>query len=169
MTSLSVFPLKYSITRNTIPPSASPKSVTLKAFGCEIREATLASREKRATIFSSAAREVRSTLTATVLSIKTCVPRYTVPMPPSLKRSSIRYFPARTLPRRSSPVFSSATPSDGQRVFVSGYSTPHFGHIFIWDCASLKPVGGKSIVSLTHRLEGRQSDIKNANEAQRPR
>ena len=34
-----------------------------------------AEREKRATIFSSAARAGRSTLMATVLSINTCVPR----------------------------------------------------------------------------------------------
>src|SRR5688500_19254371 len=69
-------------------------------------------------------------------------------MPPSLRRSSIRYFPARIVPIRESLVVSSATPSAGQSVVVSEYSTPHFGHCFIWYCASWCSVGGN--VSLTH-------------------
>src|SRR6267378_3056197 len=52
-------------------------------------------------------------------------------MPPSLSRSSIRYFPASICPSKESSVFSSATPSEGHNVVVSGYSAPHFGQDFI--------------------------------------
>ena len=49
----------------------------------------------------------------------------------SLSFSSTRYLPIKVFPRTGSVVVSSATPSEGQRVFVSGYSIPHFGHFFI--------------------------------------
>ena len=75
MISLSVRPSRYSITRNTMPSSDSPKSVTLTACGWEMRDAAFASREKRATISSSLVSAGRKTLMATVLSIKTCLPR----------------------------------------------------------------------------------------------
>src|ERR1051326_3795439 len=52
-------------------------------------------------------------------------------MPPSLRRSSMRYFPASVVPTSKSGSFSSADPSDGQSVVASGYSTPHLGHFFI--------------------------------------
>src|SRR6185369_5150490 len=44
----------------------------------------------------------------------------------------MRYLPARVVPTSESGSVSSAIPSAGQRVVVSGYSTPHFGHFFIW-------------------------------------
>src|SRR5215216_4297537 len=52
-------------------------------------------------------------------------------MPPSLRRASMRYLPASVVPINESPSFSSATPSAGQSVVASGYSTPHLGHLFI--------------------------------------
>src|SRR5258706_217942 len=52
-------------------------------------------------------------------------------MPPTLKRSSIRYLPARVSPSKGSPLVSSAAPSTGQRVLVSEYSVPQRGHFFI--------------------------------------
>src|SRR5829696_7794605 len=60
----------------------------------------------------------------------------------------MRYFPARVVPISESASFSSATPSAGQRVVESGYSTPHFGHFFICCCASITVVG--RVVRLSH-------------------
>src|SRR5258708_32035186 len=52
-------------------------------------------------------------------------------MPPTLKRSSTRYLPARVSPSKGSPLVSSAVPSRGQSVLVSEYSVPQCGHFFI--------------------------------------
>src|ERR1700732_4474257 len=52
-------------------------------------------------------------------------------MPPTLKRSSTRYFPASVSPTKGSPLVSRADPSAGQRVVVSVYSVPQRGHFFI--------------------------------------
>src|SRR5688500_16471649 len=41
------------------------------------------------------------------------------------------------VPTSESASVSSATPSAGQSVFASEYSTPHFGHLFIACCASI--------------------------------
>src|SRR6185295_12471495 len=78
-------------------------------------------------------------------------------MPPSLSRSSMRYFPASVCPSKESSVFSSAIPSDGHNVVVSGYSAPHFGQDFIERVnASLVFLPGDE-VRLSHRVRTQQS------------
>src|SRR5258706_14626312 len=78
-------------------------------------------------------------------------------MPPTLKRSSTRYFPASVSPTNGSPLASSAVPSAGQRVVVSVYSVPQRGHFFIggW-CLLLLFAQLGSVASVSYRLRDRQ-------------
>src|SRR4028118_911103 len=52
-------------------------------------------------------------------------------MPPSLMRSSMRYFDANVCPTKASPVLTKTVPSTGHKVGAFSYVLPHFGHFFI--------------------------------------
>ena len=131
------------------------KSVTLNAFGCEMRRPHVLLARECATIFSSAVRtDVRLTATVFHQNMSTTIDG-THSAFAQARFNSI--FSGQDLARSESEVVSRATPSAGQRVVASGYSMPHFGHVFIWPHMFCQRVASAN--TLTRLIKQRREEL----------